>query len=405
MKKSAAVSAMLIMLCVAGCNSDTQTSSVVPSTSDSVSAAGSASASTEQSGSESSSAVSGVHSENAGNSADNTTQQSSPETSGSIESEEGTKPVITESEPDTPPQTTAEEVIDPVITSEPYTRETRISDVISDPVFGDYGRLIFPVDEGYYSGETLGDLRLTWYNNIDPDKTVEIANYMRYHAASGDVIFYDIYSESEKAADPWKNDTGLFFFKGDSGEKFAVCSAGGGFAYVGAMQDSFPHALELSKRGYNAFAVIYRPGAQTACEDLSRAIAFIFDHADELEINTDCYSLWGGSAGARMSAWVGSYGAEGFGERTLPHAGAVIMQYTGFSEYSENDPPTYVCVGDSDGIANWRTMKSRLDNMSALGIDTEFHVYEGLRHGFGIGTGTVAEGWVDDAVKFWEKQF
>lgn len=228
---------------------------------------------------------------------------------------------------------------------------------------------------------------------------------MRSHAESGDVIFYNIYSDSEKAADPWKNDTGLFFFKGTPGEKFAVCSAGGGFAYVGAMQDSFPHALELSKRGYNAFAVIYRPAAQTACEDLSRAIAFIFDHADELEVDTDCYSLWGDSAGARMSAWVGSYGAESFGERTLPHAGAVIMQYTGFSEYSENDPPTYVCVGDSDGIANWRTMKARLDNMSALSIDTEFHVYEGLRHGFGVGTGTVAEGWLDDAVRFWERHF
>lgn len=298
-----------------------------------------------------------------------------------------------------------EEVSEPVLTSEPYSRDTRISDVINDPVFGDYGRLIFPVNEGYYSGNTLGDLRLTWYNNIDPDTTVEIANYMRSHAESGEVIFYDIYSDSEKTADPRKEDTGLFFFKGTPGEKFAVCSAGGGFAYVGAMQDSFPHALELSKRGYNAFAVIYRPGAQTACEDLSRAIAFIFDHADELEVDTDCYSLWGGSAGARMSAWVGSDGTEGFGERALPHAGAVIMQYTGLSDYSDNDPPTYVCVGDSDGIANWRTMKTRLDNISSLGIDTEFHVYEGLRHGFGIGTGTVAEGWVDDAVRFWEKQF
>lgn len=311
----------------------------------------------------------------------------------------------TESQTDISSDTAVEEVSDPVAASQQYTLDTRISDVINDPVFGNFGRLIFPVDSGYYSGETLNDLRLTWYNNIDPEKTVEIANYMRSHAAAGDVIFYDIYSDSEKSADPDKKDTGLFFFKGTPGEKFAVCSAGGGFAYVGAMQDSFPHALELSKRGYNAFAVIYRPGAQTACEDLSRAIAFIFDHADELEVDTDCYSLWGGSAGARMSAWVGSYGAEGFGERALPHAGAVIMQYTGLSDYSENDPPTYVCVGDSDGIASWRTMKTRLDNMSRLGIDTEFHVYEGLRHGFGIGTGTVAEGWLDDVVKFWERQF
>lgn len=84
----------------------------------------------------------------------------------------------------------------------------------------------------------------------------------------------------------------------------------GGFAYVGAMHDSFPQALDLSKKGYNAFALIYRPGAQTACEDLARAIAFIHEHADELEVDTDCYSLWGGSAGARMAAYLGSCGTD-----------------------------------------------------------------------------------------------
>ena len=85
-------------------------------------------------------------------------------------------------------------------------------------------------------------------------------------------------TEEEKAEDPDKEDTGLFFFKGDPGANFAVCNAGGGFAYVGAMQDSCPHALEISKRGYNAFALIYRPGAQTACEDLARAVSFWEKH-------------------------------------------------------------------------------------------------------------------------------
>ena len=288
--------------------------------------------------------------------------------------------------------------------TEQYTQDTEISDVINDTAFGDYGRLIFPVNSSYYSGDTLGELGLTWYNNIDPNKTVEIANYMKSHAENGDVIFYDIYTDEEKAADPAKEDTGLFFFKGNPGERFAVCNAGGGFAYVGAMHDSFPHALELSKMGYNAFALIYRPGAQTACEDLARAISFIFENADELEVNTDCYSLWGGSAGGRMAAWLGSYGTAAFGEKDLPQAGAVIMQYTGHSEYSESDPPTYACVGENDGIANWRTMEARLNRLNELGIPTEFHHYEGLRHGFGLGTGTVAEGWINDAVNFWENQ-
>ncbi len=288
--------------------------------------------------------------------------------------------------------------------SGPFTTDTPIEDVKNDPVFGDYGRLLFPVDEGYFSGDTLGELRLVWYNNIDPEETVEIVNTLWRRVSDGETVFYDIYTDEEKAADPEKGDTGLFFFKGEPGEKFAVCNAGGGFAYVGAMQDSFPHALELSKKGYSAFALIYRPGAQTACEDLARAISFIFENAQELEVDTDCYSLWGGSAGARMAAWLGSYGPAAFGGDDLPQPGAVIMQYTGHSDYTESDPPTFACVGENDGIANWRTMERRLQAMSALGIPTEFHHYPGLGHGFGLGTGTVAEGWLDQAVAFWEEQ-
>jgi len=316
-------------------------------------------------------------------------------------SEAQTAPDLTNS---TVPVESKAESRDDTMMNNVYTKDTVISDVVNDPVFGDYGRLIFPVEDWYYSGDTLGELHLTYYTGIDPDKTVEIANYLHDHAVAGDTIFYDIYTEEEKAADPAKEDTGLFFFKGNPGERFAVCNAGGAFAYVGAMHDSFPHALELSKQGYNAFALIYRPGAQTACEDLARAIQFIFEHAEELEVNTDGYSLWGGSAGARMAAWVASYGTAAFGAADLPQPAAVIMQYTGLGEYSESDPATFVSVGESDGIANWRVMKARLDAMSALGIDTEFHSYPGLGHGFGLGTGTAAEGWLDEAIAFWEKQ-
>lgn len=297
-----------------------------------------------------------------------------------------------------------EEVMKEILVGQPYTRNTKIWDVINDPVFEGKGKFLFPINSGYYSGDTLGNLRLTWYSNIDPDKTVEIANYMRERAAAGETYFFDIYTDEEKRADRAKQNTGLFFFKGNPGAQFAVCSAGGGFAYVGAMQDSFPHALELSKKGYHGFALIYRPDAQSACEDLARAISFIFEHAQELEVDTDTYSLWGGSAGGRMTAWLSSYGPAAFGGDDLPRAGAAIIQYTGHSDYTENDPPTFVCVGENDGIASWRTMERRLDAMEALGIETEFHKYSGLSHGFGIGTGTVAEGWVDDAVAFWERQ-
>ena len=285
-----------------------------------------------------------------------------------------------------------------------WNESTRIDEVTSYPAFDDWGRMIFPVDTGYYSGGTLGSLRLTWYSNIQPAKTVEIVNYMREKADAGEQIFYRIYTDEEIAADPWKADTGLFFFRGHPGAKTAICNAGGGFAYVGAMHDSLPHALELSKKGYNAFALIYRPGAQTACQDLARAIVFLHENAAKLGIDMAGYSLWGGSAGARMAAWLGSLGTEYFGEQSYPRPAAVIMQYTGLGEVYGNEPPTYNCVGTNDGIASFKTMERRINTIKANGTDAQIEVFTGLGHGFGLGQGTVAEGWIDNAVKFWEKQ-
>lgn len=285
------------------------------------------------------------------------------------------------------------------------TEDTLVRDVINNPVFGSYGRLLFPVHRNISDTLTLGNVGdiLTWYHNVRPEKTVEIVNTLMERAASGEIVFYDIYTDEEKREDPAKADTGLFFFKGKPGAKFAVINAGGGFVYVGAMHDSFPVALELSKKGYNAFALIYRPGEQTACEDLARAISFIHHHQEELEVDAEDYSLWGGSAGARMAALVGARGPAAYGEESLPGPAAVITQYTGYSAVSANDPPTYANVGTNDGIANYQTMQNRMERLRALGTDADIEIFDGLPHGFGLGTGTAAEGWVDRAVHFWEK--
>lgn len=90
-----------------------------------------------------------------------------------------------------------------------YTPISRIREVMNDPAFGEYGRLLFPAQSSYYSGDTLGNFRLTWYNYIDPDTTVEIVNTLKHRAESGETIFYDIYTDAEKSADPAKKDTGL----------------------------------------------------------------------------------------------------------------------------------------------------------------------------------------------------
>lgn len=168
---------------------------------------------------------------------------------------------------------------------DPVTRDTLVRDVMDDPVFEDYGRLLFPVDLTIPQDMTLedvGDL-LVWYHDVNPDKTVEIVNTLGERAASGDTVFFDIYTEEEKAADPEKDDTGL-------------------------------------------------------------------------------------------------------------------------SEVTGEEPPTYCCVGTRDGIASYRVMEGRVRRIQANGTDAEIEVFQGLPHGFGLGEGTVAEGWIDRAIDFWERQ-
>lgn len=283
-----------------------------------------------------------------------------------------------------------------------FTKNTKVYDVIYHESFTGFGNLIFPVDRTINKNTTLDNIDdiYIWYNYINNDKTVEIVNYMKEQVDSGNQIFYPIYSEEEMDVDPEKRNTGIFFFRGNPGAKMAIVNAGGGFMYVGAMQDSFPHALELSKKGYNAFALIYRP--DTAMQDLARAIAFIFEHAEELQVDTSHYSVWGGSAGGRMAAWIGNYGTESYGEKAYPRPATIVMQYTRLSEVTGDEPPTYSCVGTNDGIANYRIMEERTRRIKANGTDAEIEIFEGLPHGFGLGIGTNAEGWIDHAITFWE---
>ena len=58
-----------------------------------------------------------------------------------------------------------------------YDRHTKVQDVINDPAFGSYGRLIFPVDIQIDISLELEDVEeiLPWYREVNPDKTVEIA--------------------------------------------------------------------------------------------------------------------------------------------------------------------------------------------------------------------------------------
>jgi acetyl esterase/lipase len=144
-------------------------------------------------------------------------------------------------------------------------------------------------------------------------------------------------------------------------------------------------------------------GGAIATQDLAAALSYIFRNANMLGVSTDGYSLWGSSAGARMAAAIGSHGVAHFGGDALPKPSVVVMAYTGHADYSSEEPPTFVVVGEQDGIAPPSAMERRIAALREVGTEVEYHRFQNLGHGFGLGTGTSAEGWIDAAIRFWAR--
>jgi acetyl esterase/lipase len=288
------------------------------------------------------------------------------------------------------------------------TADDTISDLLNHPAFAGFGRLLLPWDDrGHDNSMRLRNVAslLPYHSQVDPGTVVSALNHMIDDVNNGKTIFYEFYTEDEKKEQRTKSNTGLFFFRGKPGAPFAIVAPGGGFSYVGSVHEGFPYAVAISKQGYNAFVLRYRAGAggAVATRDLAAAISFVFRNAKMLGVGTDAYSLWGSSAGARMAAAIGSNGVARFGGDDLPKPSAVVVAYTGHSEYTANEPPTFVVVGERDAIAPPSVMERRVAALRRAGTEVEFHQYSGLGHGFGPGTGTSADGWLDRAVRFWER--
>lgn len=286
--------------------------------------------------------------------------------------------------------------------------ENTIRELLEHPAFSGFAHNLLTRD----SDQRQTDLRLEqaarlmpYHGNVDAGTVINALNTMVDRVGAGNTIFYDFYTEHQKRDDPSKNATGLFFFRGKPGAPFAVICPGGGFSYVGSFQEGFPYARELSQKGYNAFVIKYRVGGggMPATQDLAAALSFLFKNADNLKISRSGYSLWGSSAGARMAAYIGSHGTARFGGKQLPPPSAIVMAYTGHTEFTPTDPPTFAIVSADDPIVRVSNVENRIAGMRDAGIDVELRKYRNAGHGFGLGVGTDAAGWMEDAVRFWEK--
>ena len=289
------------------------------------------------------------------------------------------------------------------------TLNNKVQDIVDHPSFEGFGEMLLPLDDNssYYNTSLRAVSSLMpYHSSVQPDIVLAAINNMIEQVAKGDTVFYNFYPVGQKQQDRSKEKTGLFFFRGKPGAPFAIICPGGGFSYVGSLHEGFPLAQQISSSGLNAFVIRYRIGSeQRATEDLAAALSYIFNNAEKLGVTTKGYSLWGGSAGARMVGNIAMSGVAAYGGHDLPKPAAAIIAYTGQSSYSVDFPPTFITVAANDRIANVNTVDRRVENLKAAGVEVEYRRYQTAAHGFGTGQGTDAEGWMQEAIKFWEKQF
>jgi acetyl esterase/lipase len=291
--------------------------------------------------------------------------------------------------------------------SDHLTTDNYVRDIVKHPALNGFSELLLPLDNnsGYYDTK-LSDIGLLmpYHSHVEPAIVVGALNHMIDEVNTGKTIFYDFYTDGQKRQDPGKDYTGLFFFCGKPDASFAIICPGGGFSYVGSLHEGFPLALEISKKGFNAFVIRYRTGSeQRATEDLAAAIDYIFREAKTLGVDTKAYSLWGGSAGARMAGNIALSGVASYGGGNLPKPATAVIAYTGQSSWSADFSPAFITVAANDGIANINTVEKRVENLKKAGVDVEYRRYQNAGHGFGFGTGSDAEGWLDLAVQFWQR--
>jgi hypothetical protein len=97
------------------------------------------------------------------------------------------------------------------------TPGSTIGDILNHPAFAGFAVLLLPWDGRAYDASMrltdIGSL-LPYHSHIEPDSVVGALNRMIADVNDGKTVFYDIYTEAQKRAQPAKENTGLFFFRG-----------------------------------------------------------------------------------------------------------------------------------------------------------------------------------------------
>lgn len=256
-------------------------------------------------------------------------------------------------------------------------------------------------------------------------------------AQNGRLQFLPVYDSEQVQQDSSKQDVGLLFSAGRPGMPFVLLIPGGAYINVAITVEGLPVAAALNAKGYHVFILRYRCGRRNRLPkpfwDLHAALHYLAEHVSQLQTTMQNYAVLGFSAGGHVAA---SLGTTNFGWRPqrLPQPAALILGYPLLS-LEERNPALQFFIGNYMGI-HWRRLLQPtyvLEHMDKgfppcylwqceddpllpfhgnglafaqraadIGLDFQFRPVHRGGHGMGLARGSEADGWLDEAVSFWE---
>lgn len=226
-------------------------------------------------------------------------------------------------------------------------------------------------------------------------------------------------------------------------ETYVILNAGGAYGAVCTMVESLPVAAKLNELGMDCFCLNYSTANKASflkglmpapLDDLSAAWNFIKEHETKFRVNAEKYIVGGFSAGGHLSAMWGTphRGARSYGivnpealllaypligmENIHGSAAAILktgmlgmgfgqkkaLEYTASRQVDTQYPAVYLVQALDDDMVPAQDAKDLEAALMAANIRHQMERVTSGGHGFGLGSATPADGWVERAIAFWE---
>ena len=260
----------------------------------------------------------------------------------------------------------------------------------------------------------------------------ERLNFLKTHIETGEITREKVYSESELKADSSKVCVQVLEYRKRESNKVAIIIPGGGYSNVCSFSEGWPIAQELFERGYNCFVLYYRvfPNAYmpNPIEDVARLVKRIKENYPDLDLNG--YLMLGFSAGGHLAGiWATKQGYPRYNlpkpkflsltypvidlslKKGVTRANCLgencseeeVKKYSVHTNVDENYPETYLWQGRNDQCISFENSLIMDKALTENNVKHKYVVYDDTCHGFGVGKGTCAEGWIDDMLKFFNE--